>query len=233
MSALDVLRQIKLARRAQQSTVKVIEWGNAEYIKGIGIDNLTRREIRNHLEARDLDTSGTRLELMERLRVSLSDEQLHKFAYVETLNTEQLIEADLEERGSVYVIGSNTRGQLGIGDGEPRRVFTAIPQLRGIGVVFVRSNADMCYGVTEEHDVYVWGGGGVGRNALNTAHMRKSLTTKEVINNYMEPQIVTDLAGEEVTGIIQYSLPLIIIIVCVYILNMPLFLKLFYYYYYY
>lgn len=203
MSALDVLRQIKLARRAQQSAVKVIEWGNAEYIKTIGIDNLTRREIRNHLEARDLDTSGTRLELMERLRVSLSDEQLHKFAYVETLNTEQLIEADLEERGSVYVIGSNTRGQLGIGDSEPRRIFTAIPQLRGIGVVFVRSNADMCYGVTEEHDVYVWGGGGVGRNALNTAQMRKSLTTKEVINNYMEPQIVTDLAGEEVTGIIS------------------------------
>jgi hypothetical protein len=63
----------------------------------------------------------------------------------------------------------------------------------------------MCYGVTEEHDVYVWGGGGVGRNALNTAQMRKSLTTKEVINNYMEPQIVTDLAGEEVTGIVQYS----------------------------
>jgi hypothetical protein len=48
MSALDVLRQIKLARRAQQSNVKVIEWDNAEYIKGIGIDNLTRREIRNH-----------------------------------------------------------------------------------------------------------------------------------------------------------------------------------------
>ncbi len=46
MLALDVLRQIKLERRAQQSTVKFIEWGNAEYIKGIGIDNLTRREIR-------------------------------------------------------------------------------------------------------------------------------------------------------------------------------------------
>lgn len=206
MSALDVLRQIKLARRNQQSNVKVVEWGNAEYINNTGIDNLTRRELRNHLEARDLQTNGTRLELIERLRVSLSDEQLHKFAYVETLDTEQLIEADLEERGSVYVIGSNNKGQLGLGDIEPRRNFTVISQLRGIGIVYVKSGADMCYGVTEEHDVYVWGGAGVGRTALNTALMRKSVLNSEVVNNWMEPQVVADLAGEEITGNITMKL---------------------------
>jgi hypothetical protein len=199
MSALDVLRQIKQSRRAQLSKVKIVEWGNAEYINSIGIDNLTRKELRNHLEARDLDTTGTRLELLERLRGSLVDEQLHKFAYVETLDTEQAIETDLEERGSVYVSGSNQRGQLGVGDKEPRRYFTVVPALRGVGVVFVTSSAEMCYAVTEEHDVYVWGGGGVGRTGLNLALMKKSVTDASTLNNWMEPQIVADLAGEEVS----------------------------------
>eukprot|EP01032_Pedospumella_encystans_P027194 gene27194-30739_t len=201
MSALDVLRQIKQARRAQMSNVRIVEWGNAEYINSIGIDNLTRKELRNHLEARDLDTTGTRLELLERLRGSLVDEQLHKFAYVETLDTEQQIEADMEERGSVYVSGGNQNGQLGLGDKEPRRYFTVVRPLRGVGVVYVACSADMCYAVTEEHDVYVWGGGGVGRTGLNPALMKKSVTDSNVINNYMEPQIVPDLAGEEVSEV--------------------------------
>mmetsp|Transcript_17287 Transcript_17287/g.29025 ORF Transcript_17287/g.29025 Transcript_17287/m.29025 type:complete len:529 (+) Transcript_17287:31-1617(+) len=201
MSALDVLRQIKQARRAQQSVVRVVEWGNAEYINSIGVDNLTRKELRNHLEARDLDTSGTRLELLERLRASLVDEQLHKFAYVETLDTEAAIEADLEERGSVYVCGTNNKGQLGMGDKDARRNFTVIPQLRGVGVLYVCSGADMVYAVTEEHDVYVWGGAGVGRSGLNFATMRKSATEGEPVNNWMEPQMVADLAGEEVSEI--------------------------------
>ena len=160
MSALDVLRQIKQARRTQTGTVKVVEWGNADYIKGIGIENLTRRELRNHLEARDLDTTGSRLELLDRLRGDLADEQMHKFAYVETVDTEFLIEADLEERGSVYVAGSNKRGQLGVGDQEPRKMFSVVPHLRGINVVNVSAGFDMCFAITEEHDVYVWGGAG-------------------------------------------------------------------------
>jgi hypothetical protein len=137
MSALEVLRQIKQLRRAQQSDAKIVEWGNAEFINNIGIDNLNRRELRNHLEARDLETAGTRLELMERLRASLADEQLHKFAYNETLDTAALIQADMEERGSVYVTGINGKGQLGLGDMENRKFFTVIPNLRGIGVITV------------------------------------------------------------------------------------------------
>jgi hypothetical protein len=119
---------------------------------------------------------------------------------VETLDTEQQIEADLEERGSVYVAGANQRGQLGVGDKEPRRCFTVVQQLRGVGVVYVASSADLCYAVTEEHDVYVWGGAGVGRTGLNLALMKKSVTDSSVINNWMEPQLVADLAGEEVSG---------------------------------
>ena len=43
-------------------------------------------------------------------------------------------------------------------------------------------------GVTEEYDVCVWDYHDVGRDAM--------------IENYMEPDIVTDLAGEAVTGMI-------------------------------
>ncbi|RYH28646.1 hypothetical protein EON65_11435 [archaeon] len=196
MSALDVLRQIKQARRANQATVKVVEWGNAEYINNVGIENLTRRELRNHLEARDLDTNGTRLELLERLRSSLNDEQLHKFAYTETIETELLIQADLEERGSVYTVGLNNVGQLGLGDMDNRKHFTVIPSLRGIGVEVVSCGVDMTYAVTHEHDVYVWGGGGVGRTGINPA-LRKKKAEKPM--NWLEPQIMPDMAGEECT----------------------------------
>lgn len=199
MSALDVLRQIKQARRAQGGGARVVEWGNADYINDIGIENLTRRELRNHLEARDLDTTGTRVELLERLRSSLEDEQLHKFAYVETVDAAFQIEADLEERGSVYVCGLNDRGQLGLGDRDSRNFFTVVPPLRGIGVIYVTSGADMSYAVTEEHDVYVWGGGGVGKTGINAATQKKGLVVKD--ENWLEPQILTEMAGEECSAV--------------------------------
>lgn len=193
MSALDVLRQIKLARKSK-GPKKVVEWGNAEYINSIGLQNIPRRDLRNHLEARDLDTNGTRLELIERLRISLIDEQLHKFAYTETVDAEQVIQADLEERGSVYVAGLNDKGQLGLGDTNPRHVFTVIPQLRGGNVNYICAGMDMVFAVTDDHDVYVWGGGGVGRNGLNP-NGPKSMRLGA--NNWLEPQLLHDLAGEE------------------------------------
>ena len=197
MSALDVLRQIKQSRRAK-GPKRVIEWGNAEYISEIGIENLSRRELRNHLEARDLETSGTRLELIERLRLSLADEQLHKYAYTETIDTEFLIWADMEERGSVYVVGCNNKGQLGVGDTEPRLNFTVIPQLRGVNVCSVSAGADMCFAVTEDHEVYVWGGGGVGRTGLNPKSSNKVASGSI---NYLEPNMVYDLQGEEISQV--------------------------------
>lgn len=199
MSALDVLRQIKQARRANQSSSKVVEWGNADYINSVGLENLTRRELRNHLEARDLNTNGTRLELLDRLRSSLNDEQLHKFAYTETIDTELMIQADLEERGSVYVCGINDKGQLGLGDMDMRRFFTVIPTLRGLGVEEVSCGTEMSYAVTHEHDVYVWGGGGVGRTGINPILKKRGKATKP--NNWLEPQIMPDMAGEECSSV--------------------------------
>ncbi len=199
-SALDVLRQIKQLRRQNQTVPKVVEWGNADYINGVGIENLTRKELKNHLEARDLDTAGNRLELLDRLRTSLADEQLHKFAYTETLDTELLIQADLEERGSVYVTGLNDKGQLGLGDMDTRKFFTVVPSLRGIGVVYVTSGIDMSSAVTQDPDVYVWGGGGVGRTGINPNIKKRGRAAKP--NNWLEPLIVPDMAGEECSAIV-------------------------------
>ena len=244
MSALDVLRQIKQARRAKGAT-KIVEWGSAESVNDVGIENLTRRELRNHLEARDLGTEGTRLELIERLRSSLADEQQNNFAYKDTIDTAFLIEADLEERGSVYVVGCNSKGQLGLGDLNPRNHFTVIPQLRGINVNYLCAGHDMCFAITDEHDVYVWGGGGTGRNGINpmiaekfdaakikigkkaaaaasksggsTATVTHGSSTldplaggviarspynKTLNNNWLEPQTVKDLTGEEIVSVV-------------------------------
>lgn len=93
--------------------------------------------------ARDLSTQGTRLELIERLRGNVADEQLRKFAYAETIETENLLSSDIEERGSVYVCGSNDKGQLGIGDIDPRKYFTVIPLLRGITVYYISGKYGM------------------------------------------------------------------------------------------
>ena len=133
-SALDVLRQIKNTRRAEKGHIshRPVEWGSADFINAIGVEKLNGRELRNHLEARELDsTTGTRLELIQRLRISLKEEQLATFAYRETIATEDLLARELEERGSVYGVGENGKGQLGLGDALNRRVFTAIKRLRG------------------------------------------------------------------------------------------------------
>ena len=63
--------------------------------------------------------------------------------------------ADLEERGSVYVVGANSAGQLGLGDVAPREHFTVVPESRGAGVCFVSAGSDIVFGVTEDHDVLV------------------------------------------------------------------------------
>jgi alpha-tubulin suppressor-like RCC1 family protein len=163
---------------------------------------MPRRDLRNHLEARDLDTNGTRIELIERLRVSLLDEQQHKFAYTEAMDAEGVVQTDLEERGSVYVVGLNDKGQLGLGDTHPRRYFTVIPQLRGANVNYIAAGVDMVYAVTDDHDVYVWGGGGAGRSGLAPT-VPGAAPGSGGKANWMEPTIMHDLAGEECVHVAQ------------------------------
>lgn len=67
----------------------------------------------------------------------------------------------------MYVVGCNDKGQLGVGDTEPRTQFTAIQGLRGCNINFVTAGADCVFAINEEHDVYVWGGGGVAKTGIH------------------------------------------------------------------
>lgn len=204
MSALDVLKQIKSSRRAE-TKAKPVEWGSADFINSVGVEKLNGRQLRNHLEARDLSSDGTRLEQIERLRASLKDEQLSRFAYQETLQTENLINRELEERGSVYVVGNNSKGQLGVGDLLPRRTFTVVRRLRGVQASSIAAGTDMCFAVSEQRQVYVWGGGGVGRRGIPKAPPpkvnRKGVAERQETNQWLEPQLVEALAGEECSAV--------------------------------
>jgi hypothetical protein len=132
MSAIKVLRTLKSRREAKRSKKRLaVEWGAVEYLTKVGVDSLTRKELRGHLEARELELSGTRKQLIERLQRSLKDEQLHSLAYTDAVDAEFMLYADLEERGSVYTVGCNESGQLGLGDLEPRHAFSVIPETRG------------------------------------------------------------------------------------------------------
>ena len=136
--------------------------------------------------------SGNKRQLIEKLENSLEEERLRGIAYTEDLEAEFVLNADLEERGSVYVVGSNQFGQLGLGDLISRPFFTVVPKTRGMGVRHVAAGNNMSFAVTEDHDVYVWGGAGTGPMALNQT--MENLTYDQ---KYVNPMLVEDLIGEE------------------------------------
>jgi alpha-tubulin suppressor-like RCC1 family protein len=80
-------------------------------------------------------------------------------AHADATDAEFELGADLEERGSVYVVGANAAGQLGLGDDQPREYFAVVPETRGAGVAYVSAGYDMTFAVTEDHDVLVSGSG--------------------------------------------------------------------------
>ena len=136
--------------------------------------------------------------------------------------------------------------------------FTVVPTLRGLHVNYLCAGLDMCFGITDEFDVYVWGGNGTGRNGINPLqaeqfakmtnrkggiskkkkednvlttgpnpraghrnedasagavsfgssatstvdNMPKSAYTKTTSNNWLEPQLVKDLTGEEIIAVV-------------------------------
>jgi alpha-tubulin suppressor-like RCC1 family protein len=72
-----------------------------------------------------------------------------------------------------------------------------IPSLRGIGVETVIAGVDMCFAITHEHDVYVWGGGGFGRTGIIAPKNFKKKSNNSNEGEYRNPQIIVDMVGEE------------------------------------
>ena len=171
MAAIETLRKLKatssaLAEQAVDPDAN-FQWGSSKVLRDVDIKKLSVAKLKNHLEARDEGVSGNRKQLVDRLENSLEGERLQGIAYTEDLEAEFVLNADLEERGSVYSVGSNNFGQLGLGDLVSRPFFTVVPQSRGMGVRHVAAGASAGFAITEDHDVYVWGGGGTGPMGLN------------------------------------------------------------------
>ena len=61
----------------------------------------------------------------------------------------------------------------------------------------------MSYAVNQDHDVYVWGGGGVGRTGINPFVKKRGVAAKD--KNWLEPIIVPELAGEECSAVVLGS----------------------------
>lgn len=175
-----------------------IEWGSAKVLNDLELAKLSRQELRNHLLARDLSPDGNKKVLIERIEQSLEEERLSAVAYEETLEAEFLVQKDLEERGSVYAIGSNRHGQLGQGDWDPRHAFSVVPKTQGAGVCRVSAGFDLVFAITEDHDVLAWGGAGCGPMGHPPPEKDDPSFTE---GHFMEAATVQRLTGEDIVDI--------------------------------
>lgn len=164
-----------------------VQWGDASALALVDIEKLSRSKLKRHLEARNESTAGNKRQLLERLKASLEEERLRVIALEEELESKHRQVADLEEMGAVYVVGSNNKGQLGLGDLDHREQFTVIPVTRGLGIHHVSSNESMTFGVAKNHRVYTWGAG-VGPMGLKRKERSK----------FESPQLIDSLEDEEV-----------------------------------
>lgn len=105
----------------------------------VDVDDLSRKELVANLRVRGLSVEGKKIALRERLMEAIRRKQEEEQQHVARLAAKQRAEVTLEESGSVYAVGINYAGQLGLGDLSPREFFTVIPELRGKSVDLVRA----------------------------------------------------------------------------------------------
>uniref|UniRef100_A0A7S2DQJ6 RCC1-like domain-containing protein n=1 Tax=Octactis speculum TaxID=3111310 RepID=A0A7S2DQJ6_9STRA len=184
------------------------EWGSAKVLKDLDLKKLSRTQLRNHLEARNCEAKGGKKQMTQVLEDSLEEERLRAIAHTQAIESEFQMNRALEERGSVYAVGTGSSGQLGQGDTEPREVFTVIMKTRDLGVSLVSVGYDMVLAVTEDKEVYTWGGMGVGPTGIavsaeeSKADFLKIKSEAEFKNDgeadkFMEPRVIPVLQGEE------------------------------------
>lgn len=185
-------KKFKAAAMALKISQKATPWGDFAYLDSVDISSLSNEKLKRHLSARDEVAEGTKQELIERLSHSLEEERQRKIAVELELEAKHRKTADLEEKGALYVAGKNSAGQLGLGDLEDRHQFTVIPSTRGKRFRHVSTGGNMVLATTEHHEVYAWGGSGLGPSGLNCG------LNSNKNGKYKTPQIVEKLNGEEV-----------------------------------
>ncbi|KAL3777378.1 hypothetical protein ACHAWO_009685 [Cyclotella atomus] len=167
-----------------------IPWGSYSFLEKLDIATLSNEKLRRHLSARGESTDGAKMELIDRLADSLEEERKRELAIKLELEAKHRQIADLEEQGAVYSCGKNNVGQLGLGDLDDRRVFTAIPFTRGRQCQHVSTSpgSNMTLATTENHEVFCWGGGGMGPMGIKGKYK----------SGFDSPQLITKLNGEDI-----------------------------------
>lgn len=170
-----------------------IPWGDINFLTKVeDLTLLPRAHVRNHLLARNENASGQRLEMCQRLQESMKRE-LKEIKILQKEKEKRLREiASKEEKGAIYCIGSNHRGQLGLGDLQDRGTFTAIPMTRGLGFQKVFTRNDLVFAITDSNSVYAWGSNGMGPMGPLEEELR---------SNFHTPQLVKSLEEENILGI--------------------------------
>lgn len=135
--------------------------GDADVLSGqVDLGRMSRAALKLNLDKRGLPSEGTKSEMRDRLLDWITTRSQFERGNKSTEQEARLLDVAKEERGSVYAVGVNHRGQLGMGDTNSRGLFTCVPTLKGRGVETVSAGPDFAVAVTEDRYVYAWGGGG-------------------------------------------------------------------------
>ena len=216
MSALDFLRKQRLAQEEKdneeihkgsnddeggENVDKLLsdeyQLGSTKLLNSIDLNKLSRKELRAHAAARSLNAEGSKSELINLIKKSIAIDLETETGFMQTLDEERRMLADLEERGAVYAVGTNAVGQLGIGDIENRYTFTIIPSLMGLGIDTLVAGTEMSFAITGNRHVFVWGSFGVGPTG-NTERKPHDVVPDTA---YLKPVRVNYLKGEDITSI--------------------------------
>lgn len=160
-------------------------WGRISFLKKQDITTLSNDHLKRHLAARNEPIEGGKKMLIDRLSTSIEDENQREVRIA--LEKEHCRNRDIEQMGSVYVVGKNDHGQLGLGLGDldDRHEFTVIPALRGKQVSHLSAYGSVTIATTLTSEVYSWGGNGVNPIVIGNTE------------SFAPPQKMTKLDGEE------------------------------------
>ncbi|CAB1116212.1 unnamed protein product [Ectocarpus sp. CCAP 1310/34] len=161
MTALGLVNTLRAKTRAVEPAAQKdgdYGWGTYKELRDVDTKTLTRQELRSHLEARDLATTGNKGQLALRLEASVLEEQSK--AYADAEDAEFQLAADLEERGG---------HRLGTGafDDDDEDLYMEPRPIRDlVGEEICQAGSSHCLAASMGGDLYVWGRGESGQLGL-------------------------------------------------------------------
>ncbi|GLD93866.1 hypothetical protein PINS_up002471 [Pythium insidiosum] len=141
-----------------------------EFWRQVDVTAWTRKQLDAACELLDLPTSGKKADMVARIQDWVFAPEL-----MAQREEQDRLEREREEvlaSGRVFACGSNSHGELGLGDRIARCVPTEIERFQGEHVIQVFSgfDADFAFAVTADGRVFSWGGGGRALVDLADSH---------------------------------------------------------------